>query len=72
MNRCKEQINLYEQKLAKIKAYKEQFANLDANKAVVRELLDKTGERKFVKTKLDQYANTFLSDKTTYILSYYL
>lgn len=47
-------------------------ADLDANKAVVRELLDKTGERKFVKTKLDQYANTFLSDKTTYILSYYL
>jgi hypothetical protein len=33
------------------------------------ELLDRAGERKFAKTKLFDQANTFLSDKNTYILS---
>jgi hypothetical protein len=32
------------------------------------ELLDRVGERRFVKTKLETQANTFLSDKNTYIL----
>jgi len=32
------------------------------------ELVDKTGERKFIKTKLETYANTFLSDKGIYYL----
>jgi hypothetical protein len=30
--------------------------------------VDKTGERKFIKTKLEQEANTFLSDKGIYYL----
>ena len=33
------------------------------------DLLDKTGDRKFVKTKADTMANTFLSDKNTYFLA---
>lgn len=41
-----------------------------ANDKLVIELCDKTGERKFVKTKLDGIGNTFLSDKGTYILAY--
>ncbi len=32
------------------------------------ELVDKTGERKFIKTKLEQEANSFLSDKGIYYL----
>lgn len=32
------------------------------------ELVDKTGERKFIKTKLEHEANTFLSDKGIYYL----
>ena len=32
------------------------------------ELVDKAGERKFVKTKLDQQANEFLSDRGVYYL----
>ena len=32
------------------------------------ELVDKTGERKFIKTKLEQEANAFLSDKGVYYL----
>jgi len=35
------------------------------------ELCDKTGERKFLKTKLDTIANSFLSDKGTYVIGYY-
>jgi len=30
--------------------------------------VDKTGERKFIKTKLEQEANAFLSDKGVYYL----
>lgn len=41
-----------------------------ANGALVLELLDKTGERKYVKTKLNDNATTFLSDKNSYILGY--
>lgn len=32
------------------------------------ELVDKTGERKFVKTKLEQEASAFLSDRGIYYL----
>ncbi len=32
------------------------------------ELVDKTGERKFVKTKLDQEGKEYLSDRGTYYL----
>lgn len=32
------------------------------------ELVDKTGERKFIKTKLEQEASAFLSDKGIYYL----
>ena len=32
------------------------------------ELVDKAGERKFVKTKLDKQANEFLSDRGVYYL----
>ena len=33
------------------------------------ELVDKTGERKFVKTKLMTIGNTFLTDKGSYYLA---
>ncbi len=32
------------------------------------ELVDKTGERKFIKTKLEQEASAFLSDRGIYYL----
>lgn len=32
------------------------------------DLEDKSGDRKFTKTKADQYANTFLSEKMPYVL----
>jgi hypothetical protein len=32
------------------------------------ELVDKTGERKFIRTKLEHEAGTFLSDKGVYYL----
>jgi hypothetical protein len=32
------------------------------------ELVDKTGERKFIRTKLEQEASSFLSDKGIYYL----
>ena len=44
---------------------------IEANDKLVVELFDKQGERKFVKTKLDSIANTFLTDKNTYVLGYY-
>lgn len=34
------------------------------------ELVDKTGERKFTKTKLDLFATEFLADKNSYVLCY--
>ncbi len=36
---------------------------------VTPELLDKNGDRKFVKMKLDTQANTFLSNKNSYLLA---
>lgn len=44
---------------------------IETNEKLIVELFDKQGERKFVKTKLDTIANTFLSDKNTYVLGYY-
>lgn len=46
---------------------------LDSHDKVMKEevyveLVDKLGERKFVKTKLDQQANDFLSDRGIYYL----
>lgn len=57
----------------KIKDQREKYKNLQesfANGALVLELCDKTGERKFIKTKLTQDASTFLADKNSYILGY--
>ena len=45
------------------------ISDINAAEDFIVELLDKTGERKFVKTKLDTHSNTFLSDKNTYIIS---
>lgn len=59
--------------MTKIKNSLDKFRDLNEkynNDHLVIELCDKTGERKFVKTKLDGLANTFLSDKGTYILAY--
>ena len=36
---------------------------------ITPELLDKNGDRKFVKMKLDTQANNFLSNKNTYLLA---
>ena len=44
---------------------------IEGNDKLIVELFDKQGERKFVKTKLDTTANTFLTDKNTYVLGYY-
>lgn len=45
----------------------EQFIE-DARSDKVLDLEDKSGDRKFVKTKADLYANTFLTEKMSYVL----
>jgi hypothetical protein len=69
----REAIAKYEEKLTKLKDAREKFRVLQENQTngtLVLELCDKTGERKFVKTKLINDASTFLSDKNSYILGY--
>ncbi|KAM3141335.1 hypothetical protein pb186bvf_006453 [Paramecium bursaria] len=71
----------YTDKLQKLRAAVEKFKGIiiklktDLNErfingTLVLELFDKTGERKFIKTKLDLRANEFLSEKATYIIGY--
>lgn len=45
-----------------------EIKNKVVNEQVYIELVDKTGERKFIRTKLEQEANSFLSDRGTYYL----
>jgi hypothetical protein len=73
IEKAKESMIKYDDKLNKIKDNKERFKVLMEkynNGVLVIELLDKTGERKYVKTKLNDYATSFLSDKTSYILAF--
>jgi len=58
-------IDKYSQKIVGLKDLSKKMAGYDN---VVFDLVDKTGERKFTKTKLDTIANTFLSDKGSYYL----
>ncbi|EGR32639.1 hypothetical protein IMG5_076690 [Ichthyophthirius multifiliis] len=72
LEKIKENIQKYDDKLEKLKIQKQKFQELEKNENIIVELFDKTGERKFIKTKNDTIANTFLTDKNTYILGYYL
>lgn len=68
----------YNEKLPKIveliaKANRKWSSYIETNEKVTKEqlfleLVDKSGERKFIKAKLQSEASTFLSDKTTYYL----
>lgn len=55
--------------MEKIKVAREKYDNITLSEKIIMELLDRAGERKFAKTKLFDQANSFLSDKNTYILS---
>lgn len=68
-DKLKENFNKYQDKLTKLRGYKEKFKNLASNLNIGLELVDKQGERKFVKGKLDQYASGFLTDKGSYYLA---
>jgi len=68
MDKCKAVIDKYTQKLDKLKEMQNKYAKLDTN-ALVLELVDKTGERKYVKTKLMSVSNSFLTDKGSYFLT---
>ena len=70
IEKTKENIGKYTEKVAKLKGYKEKYAGLsNSGKEIVLELVDKQGERKFVKGKLDTIATTFLTDKGSYYLA---
>ncbi|EAR84685.2 hypothetical protein TTHERM_00636870 (macronuclear) [Tetrahymena thermophila SB210] len=72
IEKSKESIVKYDEKLEKLKAAKQKIADIEKNENLIVELFDKQGERKFVKTKADTIANTFLTDKNTYVVGYYL
>eukprot|EP00828_Plagiopyla_frontata_P037669 TRINITY_DN4946_c0_g1_i2.p2 TRINITY_DN4946_c0_g1~~TRINITY_DN4946_c0_g1_i2.p2 ORF type:complete len:284 (-),score=90.11 TRINITY_DN4946_c0_g1_i2:1895-2746(-) len=67
IEKLKDILQKYQQKLEKLKIYKEKYQDVMIEGFQI-DLLDKTGDRKFVKTKADTIANTFLSDKNTYFL----
>ncbi len=69
LEKSKENSVKYMEKLTKLRTYKEKFAGFVGNNNVLLELVDKLGERKFVKGKLDTKANTFLTDKGSYYLA---
>ena len=69
LEKSKENSTKYIEKLTKLRTYKEKFTGLAGNNNVLLELVDKQGERKFVKGKLDTKANSFLTDKGSYYLA---
>ena len=69
IEKTKENNNKYVEKLTKLRTYKEKYNNLANNTNVVLELVDKQGERKFVKGKLETIATSFLADKGSYYLA---
>lgn len=69
VDKTKDNSNKYQDKLTKLRGFKEKFKTLGGNPNIVLELVDKQGERKFVKGKLETMANSFLTDKGSYYLS---
>lgn len=69
MEKSKENSNKYVEKLTKLKVFKEKYANLASSNNISLELVDKLGERKFIKGKLETIATSFLSDKGSYYLA---
>lgn len=67
MEEVKDKITKLEAKLELIQKTADRLAE-EAKADKVLDLEDKNGERKYVKTKADQYANTFLSEKMSYVL----
>jgi len=68
MDKNKENNNKYLDKLTKLRGFKEKFTNMANNNNLVLELVDKQGERKFVKGKMETMA-TFLTDRGSYSLA---
>ena len=67
LEEVKETIKKLDDKLKLIQTSMDEFAE-EAKLEKVLDLEDKSGERKYAKTKADQYANEFLSEKMTYVL----
>jgi len=68
MDKCKAVIDKYTLKLDKLKDMQNKYNKIDPTNLQL-ELVDKTGERKYVKPKLMNIANTFLTDKGSYYLT---
>lgn len=67
LDQVKDTIKKLEDKLALIQTSQEKLLE-EAKVDKVLDLEDKSGERKYAKTKADLYANTFLSEKMSYTL----
>jgi hypothetical protein len=68
MEEVRQTIKKLEEKLAFIHKTAEELAVETVNDTKVLDLEDRTGDRKYAKTKADQYANEFLSEKMSYVL----
>ncbi|KRX01913.1 hypothetical protein PPERSA_05752 [Pseudocohnilembus persalinus] len=69
INEFKEFQEKYKEKINKIKESVKRYFGYLEDQDLIIELLDKGGERKFVKTKQDLVANEFLADQNTYVLA---
>ena len=67
LEEVKKTIQKLEDKLTLIQTTIDNLAE-EAKAEKVLELEDKSGERKYAKTKSDQYATEFLSEKMSYVL----
>lgn len=65
---CKSRTEKYKEKQVKLKEFKDKFDLQLTSTDTKIDIVDKLGERKFMNIKLDQIANTFLSDKGVYYL----
>lgn len=68
MEEVKETIRKLEVKLELIQKISEEISAEALNESKVLELEDKSGERKYAKSKADQCADEFLSEKMSYVL----
>jgi len=66
LEKCKAMGEKYTEKQLKLRDLRDKWtAYLDVTDVKI-DIVDKLGERKYMNTKLDQIANTFLSDKGVY------
>eukprot|EP01017_Pseudomicrothorax_dubius_P034373 TRINITY_DN4702_c0_g1_i1.p1 TRINITY_DN4702_c0_g1~~TRINITY_DN4702_c0_g1_i1.p1 ORF type:complete len:288 (-),score=76.17 TRINITY_DN4702_c0_g1_i1:118-921(-) len=68
IERCRENVEKYKKKLEGLKLAWEKYSALEGQ-LVVLDLVDKTGERKYTKTKLEQRGSQVLNEKGIYYLA---